>query len=277
MKIAVLADIHANYPALQAVSDHIEQWRPDFVYVAGDIVNRGPRSLDCLRFVQNKQQSKDWRIIRGNHENYVIDRAAPDAPQSGPQFELFRPVHFSYQQLNEDVSYLKTLPEILSLTLPDANEFRVVHASMQGNRIGIYPEMDDAALRKRIMPAPTILVVGHTHRPLIRKIDKTLVVNTGAAGLPFDQDTRASYAQLTLHNGIWQAEIARIYYDIEAAKRDFHETGFLEHGGPLARLILRELTFGISQLYTWTSNYGDPILKGEITMEQAVDEFLEFR
>lgn len=275
MKIAVLADIHANYPALQAVSDHIEKWRPDFVYVAGDIINRGPRTRDCLRFVQKKQQSEDWRIIRGNHENYVIARAAPDAPQSGPQFELFRPVHFSYQQLNGDVSDLKALPEILSLTLPNANDLRVVHASMQGTRIGIYPEMDDAAIRKRIVPPPSIFVVGHTHRPLIRKIDKTLVVNTGAAGLPFDQDTRASYAQLTLINRTWHAEITRIGYDIEAAKRDFYEMGFLEHGGPLAKLILRELTFGISQLYTWTSNYGDPILKGEITIEQAVDVFLQ--
>ncbi len=275
MKIAVLADIHANYRALQAVSEHIEAWRPDFVYVAGDIVNRGPRSLDCLRFVQRKQLSADWRVIRGNHEDYVIARSAPDAPQSGPLFELFRPVHFTYLQLNEDISDLIKMPEILSLTLPDTSEFRVVHASMQGNRIGIYPEIDDATIRKRIMPAPAILVVGHTHRPLIRKIDNTLIINTGSVGLPFDRDTHTGYAQLTLINGRWIAEIMRIDYDIDGAKHDFHEMGFLEHGGPLAKLILQELTFGISQLYTWTSRYVTPILAEELTIDQAVEEFLK--
>ena len=43
MKLAVLADIHANLPALLAVLDSIDAWRPDAVVVAGDIVNRGPR------------------------------------------------------------------------------------------------------------------------------------------------------------------------------------------------------------------------------------------
>ena len=48
MKIAVLSDIHGNFVALQAVFEHIEAWRPDHTIVAGDIVNRGPRSKDCL-------------------------------------------------------------------------------------------------------------------------------------------------------------------------------------------------------------------------------------
>ncbi|HLB49171.1 MAG TPA: metallophosphoesterase [Anaerolineales bacterium] len=60
MKIAILADIHANIVALQTVADHIGQWRPDAVIVAGDVVNRGPRPLGCLRFVQEKQRAKGW-------------------------------------------------------------------------------------------------------------------------------------------------------------------------------------------------------------------------
>jgi len=275
MKIAVLADIHANYQALQAVNVHIEEWKPDFIYVAGAIVNRGPRSLDCLRFVQQKQQTAGWRVIRGNHEDYVIARSAPDAPQNGPQFELFRPVEFTFQQLNKDVSDLIALPEELSITFPTAGEFRVVHASMQSNRMGIYPELDDDAIRTRISPPPTILVVGHTHRPLIRQVDKTLVVNAGAVGLPFDHDTRAGYAQLSFINGNWQAEIMRIDYDIEQAKQDYYEMGFMEEGGPLARLILRELTYGISQLYSWVSHYNNSILEEKLTVAEAVEEFIQ--
>ena len=35
MKIAVLADVHANFPALQPVTEHIHAWQPDVVVGAG--------------------------------------------------------------------------------------------------------------------------------------------------------------------------------------------------------------------------------------------------
>ena len=60
MKIAVLTDIHGNFPALEAVTEQVERWQPDVVFVAGDIVNRGPRSHDCLRFLQQKKQTEAW-------------------------------------------------------------------------------------------------------------------------------------------------------------------------------------------------------------------------
>ena len=71
-KLAVLSDIHGNFAALQAVADHIDRWQPDAVVVAGDIVNRGPRSRDCLRFVLARAAEMGWQIIRGNHEEYVL-------------------------------------------------------------------------------------------------------------------------------------------------------------------------------------------------------------
>ena len=102
MKLAVLADIHANWPALQTVAGHIEAWRPDCVIVAGDVVNRGPRPLECLRFVQDS----GWSSVRGNHEEYVMTHAEPDSPRSGPQFEIWQGSFYTYRRLNEDVSAL---------------------------------------------------------------------------------------------------------------------------------------------------------------------------
>ena len=51
MKIAIIADPHANYFALQATIDHVESWKPDAVVVVGDLVNRGPRPSECLHLV----------------------------------------------------------------------------------------------------------------------------------------------------------------------------------------------------------------------------------
>ena len=56
MKIAALADIHGNYQALITVLEHVESWKPDLVIVLGDIINRGPRSRDCLHLIQETVQ-----------------------------------------------------------------------------------------------------------------------------------------------------------------------------------------------------------------------------
>ena len=274
MKLAVLADIHANFVALQTVATHIKTWQPDAVVVAGDIINRGPRSLECLRFVQDKQRTEGWRVVGGNHEDYVLMHDRPDAPRSGPRFEIHRHSYWTYQQLDGHVAALAALPFQQSLPGPDGSEVRVTHASMRSNRDGIYPFTTDQELRQKIRPYAPVLCVGHTHRPLIRRVDGALVVNAGSVGLPFDGDRRAAYARLTWQDGAWQAQIVRVDYDLRAAERDFFETDFFEGSGPLGRVILNELRTGESRLFYWTADHQERVLTGEQTMAEAVDDFL---
>ena len=275
MKIAVLTDIHANFRALETVYDDIDRWGPDQVFVAGDIVNRGPRSLECLKFIQAHQREQGWQVIRGNHEDYIINQSQPDIPKSGPTYELLRPIHWTVDQLSGHIQDLEALPEQISQHNPFSGELRMVHASMHGNRIGIYPETQDAELARLIAPAPALLLVGHTHRPLVRSIGKSLVVNAGSVGLPFDGDARASYARVYHQQDCWQAEIIRLPYDIDAASRDFSTVGFDQGGGPLVQLILLEMQTGLSQLYQWVMRYSQPVQNGEISVEQAVFDFLQ--
>jgi putative phosphoesterase len=275
VKIALLTDIHANYPALLTVSEHLDRWGPDWVFVAGDTVNRGPRPAACLDFVQSRGRDKNWRVIRGNHESYVIWHDHADAPRSGPLFEIFRYSHWTYEKLRPDLPVLKAMPKQISEDAADGGEFRVVHASMRGERRGIYPEMDDATLMKRAAPAPAVLAVGHTHRPFVRRVEDCLIVNAGSVGLPFDGDRRAGYAQISLHDGGWDAEIIRLPYDIAQAEDDFFTTGFLQQAGPLADLILFELEHAYSQLHDWVEIYMEAILAGDISVEQAVQDHLE--
>ena len=275
MKIAVLADVHANYRALETVSDHIDRWKPDLVFVAGDIVNRGPRSNCCLRWIEQKHINDGWYVIRGNHEDYVIERDHPNDPKSGTLYELFQPVHFTYQQLNQDVSSLRTLPSHISMDFESLGEIRVLHASMLSNRDGLYPENTITQLEQKISPPPSLFITGHTHRPFIRNVNGSLVVNAGSVGLPFDGDTRATYAQIIHRNGVWQAEIIRLEYDLHRAELDFHDYGFIKGGGPLVDLILYELRLGIGQLYPWVAKYNQPIKMGQISVKDATDEFLK--
>ena len=78
MKIAALADIHGNYQALITVLEHVERWDPDLVLVLGDTINRGSRSKDCLNLIQQKQIEESWLVIKGNHEEYVLEFDDPD-------------------------------------------------------------------------------------------------------------------------------------------------------------------------------------------------------
>ena len=52
MRVAVFSDVQANLPALETCVAHIQGWNPDLVVMAGDLINRGPRSDACLGLFQ---------------------------------------------------------------------------------------------------------------------------------------------------------------------------------------------------------------------------------
>jgi predicted phosphodiesterase len=274
MKIAILADIHANLVGLQTVIAHLRQWQPNVVIVAGDVVNRGPRPAECLRLVQTMQQTAGWRLVRGNHEDYVLGHAQPNAPRHGPRFAVHQHSYWTFRQLNGHIAALEAMPFQHSLPGPDGGEVRITHASMRGIRDGIYPETTEADLRRKIDPAPTVLCVGHTHRPLVRMVDDTLVVNAGSVGLPFDGDPRPAYAQLLWRPSGWQAEIVRLAYDHQQAEQDFFETDFMEGSGPLGELILDEFRVARSRLYQWTNTYQARVLAGQMSVARSVREYM---
>lgn len=271
MKIAVISDIHGNFVALQAVLKDLEEWEPDGVIVNGDTVNRGPRSLDCLNVVLEKQATDGWRLVRGNHEDYIMDCSQNGISATGPDFEIRRFAYWAYRQLGEQALHLLDMPSVASIFAPDGTELRAAHAAMQDNRDGIYPDTEDEHVRQQIAPAPAVFATAHTHRPLIRQVDETLIVNTGSVGSSFDGDRRSCYGRFTWSEQAgWQAELRRVPYDWEAMERDFVESGFLHEAGPLAQLMLVELRRAGGLIYRWAKRYYDLVQGGEMTMEESV-------
>lgn len=302
MKIAVFADVHSNLDALETVLDHIDRWRPDRVLCAGDIINRGPNPRACTERVVARAMAEDWGLIYGNHERYVLKYGRGSLPDRGPEFEIVRHAKWTYDQLAGQtgqagqvgqagqagpdrsespgrpaslVESLEALPFQWDMTDEAGNEFRMVHASMLGDRKGIFPDDSEESLREKIAPAPKVLVVGHTHRPLIRTVDDALVVNVGAVGAPFDRDPRAAYAQMTYTDGTWKAEIIRLDYDRDRAIARFHESGYLEDSGDFARLILAEFREARSLIPGWYRAYEERVMEGEISLKASVDRYLE--
>ena len=274
MKIAVLADIHANLPALEAVIADIERWRPDQVVIAGDVINRGPRPLECLNLVLELVAQHEWLVLQGNHEEYVINRANPRRQETAAETEISRNALWTYWQLHRDVRALQVMPEQIELTGPDSRSLRFVHASMISNRDGIYPDHQLSELRRLIAPAPAVLCAGHTHRPVIHKVDNSLVVNVGSVGMPFDGDRRAAYARLTWRAGQWRSAVIRVRYDWQQTEQDFFQSGFLPNAGDLVRIMLHEFRQARPLLNSWTHAYYDDVLAGNISVAESVVRFM---
>lgn len=270
MKVAVLSDIHGNLPAFEAVVARVDAWSPDLIVVGGDIINRGPRSGDCLALAVDRRDRDGWHLLRGNHEEMVLDCSRPDQPLSGPAYEMKRFAHFALSQVAGHVDLLRLLPDLYERPAPNGDLLRIVHASMRSNRDGIYPMSTDDDIRRQIAPAPAVFITGHTHRPLLRTVDNTLVVNIGSAGSPFDDDRRPGYGQFTFQNGQWQAEIVRVEYDYRRIEDDYVRSGFLEEGGPLAQIMLVELRQARGLIHRWAGRFEAAVLAGQLTLEESV-------
>lgn len=274
MKIAVLSDIHGNWPALEAVAADIDRWQPDMVLVNGDIINSGPESARCWTYVRQRQQQDDWTVLGGNHEAYVVDWAKGDPPREGPAFDLIRIGHWTYHHLQEEVEALDALPVTWQMRLPDGGRAVARHASKLGDRMGIYPDAPPAQVRTMIDQPAALFLTAHTHLPEIRRIDDTLLVNSGAVGWPGDGDGRSSYARVSMGATGWRSEMRRVAYDRTATARAFELSGLLDECGPQAVLSYLEWHTSTDLRTSWARQYRAAILDGDITHKASVERFV---
>jgi len=276
VKICVLSDVHGNLPALEAVVEDIEQWRPDHVIVNGDLVSRGPYSLRCLRLIRERLPHS--RLLAGNHEELVVQCAGQAPRPEDPTFDLRRFAHWTAEQLGAAVADIQGLEDHLDLSdSAGGSAVHVTHGSMLGNRDGIHVETAEAALPAKLGDPRDLFIASHTHKPMVRRFDETLVVNVGSVGQPFDGDPRAAYGRFSFRDGAWRAEIARVSYDKTQAERDLADSGFMDEGGPLARIIQHELRHSQMHAGRWMSRFLHGIKAGEISVAEAVDEYLAAR
>ena len=272
MKIAVLSDVHGNVPALEAVLEDIARWQPDEVIVNGDLVNRGPLSLDVLQLLQREQPAA--RFLRGNHENWLVRTSAQAPDPQSLTYEIDRFAHLALRQLGKKVEEIARWEDHLDLTELDGGSLHITHGSRKGDRHGISPETEGDELIERLGDPRDLFIGSHTHRAFSRRHNGNLVVNTGSVGQPFDHDERAAYVQLQFHQGQWRTESVRVAYDRERAIADFQDSGFFDEGGALTRVIFREFLEARVHVGQWRRKYLAAIHAGEIGVIESVDRYL---
>jgi predicted phosphodiesterase len=272
MQIAVLADIHGNLPALEAVAADLERLNPDLVFVAGDFQNRGPNPREVTQFVAES----GWTLLRGNHEDYVIRQSQKFGDLNVTDPYNWLPARWTADLTSDFVESIKQLPIATTLVGPDNVSIVVAHGSPRSNNEGFFPTTTEAKAREMIgKDPPGLLCVGHSHLPFVRQVNSTLLVNVGAVGFPFDGDRRASFGLITWDRDRWTVEIRRVEYAIEKVLEEFERVNFYQGAGPLSQLIRRELESARPHLTPFEYLFGEPLRAGKLSILKAVDIYLE--
>ena len=247
IRIALLADIHGNELALEAVLNDIERrGGADEIWVLGDIVALGPAPVETL---ERMIERDNVYSTRGNTERYVCtgDRPPPSLTEAADDPSLL-PVlvevegTFAWTQgaVSEGgwFEWLAALPLERHTVLPDGTRVLGVHARPgRDDGIGFHPELSEAEMAYLLGNCDADLVcVGHTHTPLDVMVRGTHIVNAGSVSNPVPPDLRASYALLTAGPSGYQVTHHRVDYDRQAVIDALQE---LRHPG--GAFIIRHL------------------------------------
>jgi predicted phosphodiesterase len=234
-KLAVLADIHGNLPALEAVWEDLGQFEVDQVVVAGDIVNWGPFSLEVLEFLDQRHCT----VMRGNNEIYLLDYQSDRAPAAWARYTLPGWLHRQIGDVWK--ARIAAWPDTLQLRFPDGPAIRVVHGSPRDHWEGIFPTSTDAEIEEMLAGVEEqVIIAAHTHLPLDRTTGDRRLLNPGSVGIPLDGNPDASYMLLTVTNGEWHAEHRRVPYDREPLYAEFERQGFIEEHGLVGHFVVKE-------------------------------------
>lgn len=254
MRIAIIADIHGNLPALEAVLARVERLRVDRLIVAGDSVVGAPESAACWARVK----ALGCPVLRGNHERYVFDF---DTPRAKPEWasERFGPVRWAAGQFSAaERAELAALPA--TLRLPEAPGVLFVHGSPRNDHDLVFPYTPEAELVEQFAGAGERLVVrAHNHYCGVRDWSGGRIVTVGSVGLPLDGTPRAQFTVIerdAAASAGWRIEHHAVPYDVAAAVRRFSESGYLAAAGPMAELYRREVETAAFQVLPFLEYLG---------------------
>jgi predicted phosphodiesterase len=226
MRVAIIADIHGNVDALEAVLDDVRARSADRIVNLGDCVS-GPlwprETMDLL-------QAMGLPTVRGNHDRWVAQT---------PRGEMGPSDAFAHERLTpEQCRALGNLPARLDLaegiaavhgTAADDNQYLLEDVVAGRLALASYE-----AIAARVgSPGVSVLACGHSHQPrLARGPGGLMIVNPGSVGCPAYVDPtpptphvsetgspHARYALLTkeTRESRWRVDFIAVGYDWDRA------------------------------------------------------------
>jgi len=182
--IAVIADIHGNLTALDAVIADLVGVGVDRVVCLGDVAAIGPQPHEVVV----RLRELGCPVVLGNTDAAAV-RPVRLSPSDEEGRRFFAIEEWGVAQLTpEDLTYLRTFQPTLTLPLGDDATLLCFHGSPQSNTDSIVATTPDTALTRMLGGhSATVLAGGHTHAPFIRRYRQALFLNPGSVGLPYEE------------------------------------------------------------------------------------------
>jgi putative phosphoesterase len=223
--VAVITDIHANLPALQAALRRIDELGIERIYCGGDLVGYGPHPNEVCALIQERAIP----TIYGNYD-YAIARdlddcgcayVTPHDREIGQQSVAWTLEHTDQRSK----AFMRELPFDLRFTV-GGSAVHLVHGSPRKVNEYLF-EDKPASLYERLAAAEEadVLVFGHTHKPWDRDYGGVRLVNCGSVGKPKDGDPRGAFAILDASSGSLEVTIERVAYNAEAVANEVRAAG----------------------------------------------------
>jgi predicted phosphodiesterase len=228
MIVALISDIHANLPALEAVLADIAA-RPEVhaTYHLGDLVGYAPWPNETVALLRQHAIPG----VAGNYDSTV----ATDYKHCGCKYEDPRQEelsHLSYAWTRANVSmdtkrWLGGLPFRVTIRPAGGHaagpEIILVHGNHALNTVYVYEDRSDDFLKGMGVGlgarAGDVVCFGHTHKPWHRVVGNVHFLNAGSVGRPKDGDWRAGYVLLDVAGERVHGAFVRVEYDVERAAR----------------------------------------------------------
>ena len=249
MRYAVLADVHANLPALEAVLDDVAKRRVDAYLVAGDLVGYGPFPNECVERIA----ALGATCVVGNHEEMLLGRLGEERCITLGRTSLA----WTRTVLRDDVrAYLEALPSSAEVEGGLVMAHGTLDHAWEYTTRGVEGAAQLALLEQR-HPGAGFLVLGHTHRPFacdrhahvlsVRPgaalaLPDPVLLNPGAVGQSREPRVRARYAVLDTEQRT--ATFHAVRYDTGTCRAELRRNGLSErsyHLRPTAREKLGRL------------------------------------
>ncbi|MBN1431165.1 MAG: CHAD domain-containing protein [Methanomicrobiaceae archaeon] len=222
LHIALIGDIHANLPALEAVLEDAKERGATAIINTGDFVGYGAFPDQTVSRIRDEHVLS----VVGNYDLAVLkSKKKKKILPKNRQKRLA--MKWAYGRLSSDnKKYLKSLPENISLRIRDSSIY-VTHGSPDSVKEYINEETPDEVLHSYIKKTGAdFIITGHTHVPYAKQVDNVWFINTGSVGRPDDGDPRACYAMLSLNP--FSLYHVRVPYDIERAVEEIYRKNLPE-------------------------------------------------
>ncbi|MEZ4680312.1 MAG: metallophosphoesterase family protein [Caldilineaceae bacterium] len=198
MKIGLIADIHGNLQAMNAVLEALYREQVDLILCAGDLVCYGAQ----CNYVIDLMRACNIPSVCGNYDAAVAwNLPTASSKPSSPETEALKQAALRWTQQHihsKHRDYLRTLPWTMRFLLDDIR-ITVLHAGLEQLDEWYTPDDPNGLVRLARCLTSDIVVLGHTHQSFDYTVEytaadghsqcRTRFVNPGAIGRALDGDT----------------------------------------------------------------------------------------